>query len=157
MRSEGRDIFKFWLRQFLVNLNKCEKFYLNLSRWLPGASQACADFPYSLDCTFDSGIFLAESGLFPSLDLDSVTEPLLVGKIGISKKRVSAQNIPEPNVQSWLYRHNRGEDLSAAGDEERACGRAGVGWPRLLGRRVRTLHTRGTQEGMPRQAFIHDS
>ncbi len=56
-----------------------------------------------------------------------------------------------------LCRHNRGEDLSAAGDEERSSGRAGVGWPRLLGRRVRTLHAWGTQEGMPRQAFIYDS
>ena len=47
LRSEGRDNFKFCFWQFLVNLNKCAKFYLNLSRCLPGAGQACADLPLS--------------------------------------------------------------------------------------------------------------
>jgi hypothetical protein len=45
LRSEGRDNFKFCFWQFLVNLNKCAKFYQNLSRCLPGAGQACADLP----------------------------------------------------------------------------------------------------------------
>ncbi len=49
LRSEGRDNFKFCFWQFLVNLNKCAKFYLNLSRCLPGAGQACADLPLT-DC-----------------------------------------------------------------------------------------------------------
>jgi hypothetical protein len=48
LRSEGRDNFKFWFWQFLVNLKKCAKFHLNLSRCLPGAVQACADLPYQL-------------------------------------------------------------------------------------------------------------
>jgi hypothetical protein len=46
LRSEGRDDFKFCFWQFLVNLSKCAKFYLNLSRCLPGAGQACADLPH---------------------------------------------------------------------------------------------------------------
>jgi hypothetical protein len=47
-RLKSDDIFKFWFCQFLVNLNKCAKFYLNLSRCLLGAGQACADLPHCL-------------------------------------------------------------------------------------------------------------
>jgi len=41
LRLEGRDNFKFWFCQFLVNLNKCRKFYLNLS----------VDFPHEQNMT----------------------------------------------------------------------------------------------------------
>jgi hypothetical protein len=40
------DNFKFWFWQILVNLTKCAKFHLNLSRCLQGAGQACADLPF---------------------------------------------------------------------------------------------------------------
>jgi hypothetical protein len=35
LRLEGCDNFNFRFWQFLANLNKCAKFYLNLSRCLP--------------------------------------------------------------------------------------------------------------------------
>jgi hypothetical protein len=50
LRSEGRDNFKFCFWQFLVNLNKCAKFYLNLSRCLPTLQKngwVQMDLPYN--------------------------------------------------------------------------------------------------------------
>ncbi len=45
LEIEGRDNFKFWFWQFLVNLNKCAKFHLNLSPCLRGAGQTVRTYP----------------------------------------------------------------------------------------------------------------
>jgi hypothetical protein len=96
---EGRVNLKFWFGSFFMKLNKCAKFYLNLSWCLPGAGQTCADLP--LCFRIENRLILRNQGDKFSLDWEFASTEKMFGEFRRENNEHSGNGVC-PSLTRWF-------------------------------------------------------